>query len=119
MIRAWLVTWRRHRAAWAGERAWKRDRRRHPDERIALRDAQIAELRDQLAAKDVAYAALEREAAQLRVSTATALTMQWLQRGAADTRRLAEEPTAVVSADQLRRTRPAGPAPATEQWGPR
>jgi hypothetical protein len=117
MIREWLATWRRHRAARRGERAWFRDRRRHPDERIALRDAQIAGLRGQVST-------LAAENAQLKVAVAAAVMSTGLeyyrQQGRETTRRLAEEPTAVVSADQFRRTRPAGPAPATEpirrQW---
>ena len=110
MIRSWLTTWRRHRAARAGERAWARDRRRHPDERIALRDAQIAGLRDELAASQ------QREA-QLQVALAAAVMGAGLERYYAEGRRAAarlDGPTVVMRADALRR--PSGPAPATEQW---
>lgn len=110
MIREWLASWRRHRAAWAGERAWARDRRRHPDERIALRDEQIAGLRAELSA------AQQREA-QLQVALAAAVMGAGLERHFAEGRRAAarlDGPTVVMRADAL--PRPAGPAPATEQY---
>ena len=106
MIREWLATWRRHRAARRGERAWFRDRRRHPDERIALRDTLIKELRLQLAASQ------QREA-QLQVALAAAVMGAGLERHFADGRRVAarlDGPTVVMRADDLQRARP------TEQY---
>lgn len=107
MIREWLATARRHAAARRGERVWRRDRRRHPDERIALRDAQIAGLRDELAA-------LQTENAQLRVGLAAAVMSAGLERHFAEGRRAAarlDGPTVVMRADQLRR-----PDAPTEQY---
>lgn len=103
----WLATWRRHRAAWRGERAWKRDRRRHPDVRIALRDEQIAGLRNQVAA-------LTAENARLKVATAAAVMGAGLERHYQQGRQVAarlDGPTVVMHKDHLRR-----PAPATEQY---
>lgn len=96
-----------------GERHWRRDLHEHPDERDAFRLAQIAGLRETITDLRAQLVAKEAENARLQVSIATALSMQWLQHGAAKARRIAEEPTTEVTADQLRRTRPAAP---TEQY---
>lgn len=107
MIREWLATWRRHRAARRGERAWFRDRRRHPDERIKLRDEQITGLRGELAAA-------QAENAQLRVAVAAAVMGAGLERHYQQGRQVAarlDGPTVVMHKDQLHR-----PAPATEQY---
>jgi len=114
VIRAWLERARAERVAARaarGERAWRRDLHEHPDERDAFRLAQIAGLRE-------SNAALRAEVAQLRYALAQAVQHagleRYLQAGVEQARRLAEEPTAVVSTDQLRRARPAAP---TEQYG--
>lgn len=82
-----------------------------------VRDARIEGLQDALgeAHKKLAEekAARVREVAQLRGALAPYLVGTYLRQGIATAKRLAEEDTAVVSADQLRRTRPA---PATEQY---
>lgn len=117
MIREWLATWRRHRAARRGERAWFRDRRRHPDERIKLRDEQIVVLREQ-------NSALTAENAQLRVAIGAAVMSRDLEyfrqigaerarRVAEESHRIANEPT--VQARAMGRA-PGRPAPATEQY---
>jgi len=114
VIREWLATYRRHRAARRGERAWFRDRRRHPDERIALRDTLIKELRLQLAASQ------QREA-QLQVALAAAVMGAGLERHYQQGRQAAarlDGPTVVIAAKDL--PRPVGPAADTEQyWRPR
>lgn len=107
MIRAWLSTARRRAAALRGEREWRRDRRRHPDERIALRDELIAELRGRVSA-------LETECAVLKVATSDAVMRagleHYLQQGRSVASRL-DGPTVVMRADQMQR-----PAAPTEQW---
>jgi hypothetical protein len=79
---------------------------------LDVRDAQIEGLRDALAEALRQLADRDRQIAQLQVAGATALTMQWLQRGAANQARL-DGPTTVLSSEQFQRTRPASP---TERW---
>ncbi len=109
MIREWLS--RRRRAAPGVHRPV--DEVTFLGAQFDVRDAQIEGLRDALTDAHRRLAAAQQQIAQLQVAAATALASEWMRQGRATTRRLAEEPTAVVSADQLRRTRPAAP---TEQY---
>lgn len=87
-----------------------------------VRDAQIEGLRDALAEAlkklDEEKAARARDVAQLRYALAQAVRHagldHFLRQGIAQARRLAEEPTAHVTAEQFARSRPMD-AP-TEQW---
>lgn len=81
---------------------------------LEARAERIAELEQERDNERVAHAL---EVARLRYALAQAVQHagleRYLQAGVEQARRLAEEPTAVVSTDQLRRARPAAP---TEQY---
>lgn len=106
MIRVWLS---RRRAGIVAEAQID-----YRDGLLEARAERNAELQQQLVDERAAHAL---ELAQLRVSLATALSMQYLQAAANRAPRPGEEPTVVTSTAQLARSRPMD-AP-TEQWGTR
>lgn len=80
-----------------------------------LMTAQIEVLQRMNASKDVEIARLRAALAPYKHQELMRLGLQqFMAQGAATARRIAEEPTTEVTADQLRRTRPA--AAPTEQW---
>jgi hypothetical protein len=112
VIRAWLS---RRRPAPGGHRAV--DETVYFAAQFDFQAAQIEVLQRMNASKDVEIARLRAALAPYKHQELMRLGLQqFMAQGAANARRIAEEPTAQVSADQFRRTRPA---PATEQWGPR
>ena len=98
-------------------RVWLSRRRTVAEAQIDYRDGllearaeRIAELEQQLVDERNAHGL---EVARLQTAAATFGAISYLQQGMAKARRIAEEPTTEVTADQLRRTRPAAP---TEQY---
>lgn len=111
MIRSWL----RRRGAGAGDGRGV-DTAVFLGAQFDLRDGQIAGLRDALAEANTRAERAERRAAVLEGQLSTYKAREFMATAARLRARLAEEPTAQVSADQFRRTRPSGSAPATEQY---
>jgi hypothetical protein len=106
VIREWLATWRRRARAGVGPAL---DPTLFLGAQFDFAAAQMEGLRDALAEarKELAEerAAHALEVARLRVSLATALSMQYLQAAAHRAPRPGDEPTVVVSAEQYRRPR--------------
>lgn len=92
---------------------------------LDVRDAQIEGLRDALAEANARADAAERRSAVLEGRLARHEAAELMRRGLMEhMRRPARErehssvlePTVVINGDAFQATRPAGPAPATEQW---
>lgn len=113
MIREWLSSYRRRARA---DVAPSVDTAVFLGAQFDLRDGQLEGMREALAEANARADAAERRSAVLEGLLSTYKAREFMQTAARLRTRLADEPTAVVSTDQLRRSRPAEPAPATEQW---